>query len=335
MVVPLQTAASGSLSAVDTTSITSGEVVEELRKNEDRNIEQRQQMVELKEREADEAGQRAAIQREEAARETEQAAELRRQAETERQSIAEERRQVPEGTAPEEEASRQAALDEREANIAVRESEADKLEASAGEKERQADANEEFADRKMEEAGAERAAISEDQRELIAAANVRPEGGAPAGLIGIRLIDSDSPLGAPVLIDPSSGDALKTSALSAVRARSHVKANGKNIAISGESDGDSVHRLVEIDGETLQTVRQGADEINRESLIWVNGADLYSIVIGPDGQNYLARFNTDLAKQAQSLTAIHRFASLRFEGSVVITQDAGGGVITLDAQSLR
>ncbi|MDR0663384.1 MAG: hypothetical protein LBF80_04810 [Spirochaetaceae bacterium] len=47
------------------------------------------------------------------------------------------------------------------------------------------------------------------------------------------------------------------------------------------------------------------------------------------------RFNTDLVKQAQSPTAVHRFASARFEGSYIITQDVEGGVITLDKQSLQ
>jgi hypothetical protein len=336
MVIPLQTAIDGSLSAVDTSSITSGEVVDELRKDQDKSVEDRQQMVELKEREADEAEQKAAIQREEAASNMEQAEKLRNEAQEELRQIAEEREQPPAaGTSPEEEQARQAILDEREASAARKDAEADELAASAEEKERQAEANEEFAERKTEEANAERAAISKDQRELIDAANIPPQTASAAGLVGIRLIERNSSLGMPVLIIPSSGEELKRSSLNTVWARTFVKVDGKNIVIAGENGGDSIHRLVEIDGETLQTVKQGSDEINRESLIWVNGSDLYAIVSGANGQNYLGRFNTGLVKQAQSSTAVHGFATVQFEGGRVITQNADGGLIPLDAQSLQ
>jgi hypothetical protein len=334
MVIPLQTARDGSLSAVDTTSITSGEVIEELRKDDDRGVEQRQQMVELKEREADEAAQKAAIQREEVTRDEQKIAEERRKAEEERQKIAEERQQVPEGSTPEEEAERQAALDEREEAVAGKEADTDELEKSVEEKKQEASENEELAERKTEEANAERAAISEDQREMIASANIPSQSADASGVLGLKLLERNSSIAAPVLVIPSSGEQLKTSALNTVRARSLIRANGRAFAVAGENGGDSVHRLVEIDAATLQTVKQGADEINTESLIWVNGSNLYAIV-NADGQQYLARFNMDLAKQAQSPAPVHPFATVMFEGGRLLTQNAQGAVAALDAQTLQ
>jgi hypothetical protein len=355
MLIPLQTALGGSLSAVDTTSITSDEVIDEMRKDDDRGVEERRQMVDLKEREAEEAAQRAAIQREEIAREEESIAAQRRDAETERQRIAEERAALEktgetaaetgeagetgqENTAASVSArEREGDLDRREEAVAAAMSDADEREKALEEKRRQAEANEEFAERKIEEADAERSAISEDQREMIAASNIPAQNAAArgGGVLGVRLSGSDSPAGTPVLVDPLSGQTLKTSTLNSARARALVRVGGKIVAIAGENGTGSVHRLVEIDAATLQTVRQGPDEINSESLIWVNGASLYAIVNGGGGRRYLARFNTELEMEARSESAVHPFAAVFFEGGRLITENAEGDVLALDPQSLN
>jgi hypothetical protein len=59
------------LSSIDTTTISDSRVIEELRREDDRGVEQRRDMVDLKEREAAEAEQRARVERE-AIREEEQ-----------------------------------------------------------------------------------------------------------------------------------------------------------------------------------------------------------------------------------------------------------------------
>jgi hypothetical protein len=339
MLIPLQTATDGSLSAVDTSSITGSEVVEEMRKDADKNIEQRQQMVDLKEREADEAAQKAAIQREEIAGEEQRIAEQRNAVEAERRQIAEERGQAPEaavqaGAASAEEAERQAVLDEREAAAAEKEAELDAQEDALEEKRQEAAAAEEFAERKIEEADAERAAISEDQRELIASANIPPQTAPAAGVLGIRLNDRNSPVGTLVLVSPASGELLKISGLNTILARTIVRVDGKITAVAAESDG-VVYRLIAIDAVTLQSLKQSEDEISRESLIWVNGANLYAIVNTADGQQNLARFNTDLVRQALSTKTVHPFATVLFDGNRLITQNAQGTVQTFDAQSLE
>ncbi|MDR1363541.1 MAG: hypothetical protein LBJ35_05775 [Spirochaetaceae bacterium] len=339
MLIPLQTAADGSLSAVDTTSITSGEVVDEMRKDADKGIEQRQQMVDLKEREADEAAQKASIQREEVAREEQRIAEQRSAVEEEKQQIAEERAQVPAGTTPAEEAARQAVLDEREAAAASKEAALDAQEDDLEKQRQNAAAAEELAGRKIEEANAERAAISEDQRELIArelgaAANIPPQTAPATGILGIRLNERNSPVGTPVLVSPASGELLKVSGLTTIQARTLVRIEGKILAVAAENSG-GVYRVIVIDTTTLQSVKQSEDEINRESLIWTNGANLYAIVNTADGQQRLARFNTDLVRQALSASTVHPFASILFDGNRLITQNTQGAALPLDAQSLE
>jgi hypothetical protein len=334
MLIPLRTAADGSLSAVDTTSITDSDVVDELRKDEARGIEQRQQMVELKEREAEEAEQKAAIQRDEIAREEAGIAEQRREAEAERKRIEEERAAKPEGADAEDEADRQAALDQREAALAEKEAELEAREGTVEEKKAEAQAGEEFAERKAEEAAAERAAISDDQREMIGAGRTPPQA-APATVLTIKLTGPDSPAGMPVLVVPSTGEQTKASALNTVRARTLVNAGGKSIAIAGENGTAGIHRLIEIDPLTLEMVRQSEDEIHSESLIWLEGQDVYAIVNGTDGRQYIGRFNTELLKLSQSAITVHPFAAITFAGSRLLIQNAQGTVTALDAKSLK
>jgi hypothetical protein len=335
MLIPLKTAADGSLSAVDTSSITGAEVVEELRKDEDRGIEQRQQMVELKDREADEAAEKAAIQRDEIAREEAEIAGQRRETEAERRRIEEERAAtLSDGGSAEEEADRQAALDGREEALARKEAELEAREDQVEEKRKEAEANEEFAERKAEEAAAERDAISRDQRELIGA-GAAPQKVPPAAVLVIKLTGPDSPAGIPVLVVTATGEQLKASALNTVRARTLVQAGGKSVAVAGENGADGIHRLIGIDPLTLETLSRSEDEIYRESPVWVEGEDIYAILNGADGRRYIGRFNNELVKLSQSSISVHPFAAVIFSGDRLLIQDTRGIVTSLDAKSLE
>lgn len=60
IVIPLYDAANGDLSTVDTSVISDGNVIKSMQNDEDKNIDSRKQMVDIKEREADEASDKAA-----------------------------------------------------------------------------------------------------------------------------------------------------------------------------------------------------------------------------------------------------------------------------------
>ncbi|MDR2363499.1 MAG: hypothetical protein LBD65_03690 [Spirochaetaceae bacterium] len=348
MLIPLGTGAPGSLSALDTTILTSPEVVEELRGEDDRGIAQRKEMVDLKEREAGEAEQRAALQREaiveEEARivqERAEAAQERAAAAQERAEIAQERQQAqqaqaegraaPEATRQAEEqlAEREKALDQQEAEAAQREQDLDRQEQSLAEKEQEAQASEDFADRKIAEAQQERADIARDQQELLN----RPPQGAGAGVVGVRLTAPNSPLGRIVRMDTDSKAEIKTSDLNAVNARTFTSLGGKLIAVAGENRGTGAMRLIEINPATLETDKQGNDTIAPDSLLWTRGNDLYAITSAGDGL-YLGRFNTDLELQGRSTVTVHPFAALTFNGDSILTQRSDGSLVILDGGTL-
>ncbi|MDR2177231.1 MAG: hypothetical protein LBP20_04210 [Treponema sp.] len=97
ILIPLGLGQPHSLSAIDTSVVSDTQVVGELRKDGDMGIEQRQDMVDLKEREAEEAEQRAQEQRREAEAEQQRIDEERRQINEERRRLEEEQGQPPGG----------------------------------------------------------------------------------------------------------------------------------------------------------------------------------------------------------------------------------------------
>lgn len=334
MVIPLGTGRSGSLSAVDTSSIASRDVVEELRRDDDRGIEQRKDMVDLKEREAEQAAQEAALQREAIAEEERRIAEERAAAAREREEIARQRQQSEEEQAQQTQQQRQ----QEQERIAAREAEADKQEAELDRQEQSLDqqraeaaASETRAEQKTAEAQQEREDIARDQQELIDQAAAQPQ--TAAGILGVRIANADSPLGRIVQINPGIGSELRSSSLNTVNARTVAFIQGKLLAVAGENRGNGAIRLVEISTQTLEMLRQGDDDIHPGSLLWVNGGDLYAITVSGGVLN-LARFNTDFAVQAKSAIAVHPYASVIFQENRLLTQYGDGRAAILDAKTL-
>ncbi|MDR0447962.1 MAG: hypothetical protein LBH07_04775, partial [Treponema sp.] len=104
--------------------------------------------------------------------------------------------------------------------------------------------------------------------------------------------------------------------------------------IAGVNQGNSAIRLVEIDGDTLNMLKQGNDDIHQNSLLWVNGGNLYAITV-VNGKNYMARFDVNLVKQAQSEAEVHTYASCLIQGDRVLTQKTDGTPLLLNGQTLR
>ena len=340
MLIPLRTAADGSLSAIDTTTITSEDVIDRMREDDDRGIEQRQAMVDLKEREADEASQKAELQREAIVAEEQRIAAERRRIEEERAALERRRSQEAGSAGSENGAGSEGALSpdealsaeeaaQKEAELAAREEELAKSEEELAELRQDEEANLALAERKSEEAQAERKGISEDQAEVLGIA-APPAQSPPPSLLGVRLNPGAASVGRIVRINATNAAQIQSSELNTLNARTVTFASGKIIA-SANSGGKQF--LVEIDGATLQVVKQGQDELNKDSLIWLNGVSLYAISV-TGGKNYLSRFNADLVKQAASGAEIHPQATVIFQGDKLLTQNPSGAVIILNPESL-
>ncbi|MDR2517683.1 MAG: hypothetical protein LBC88_09940 [Spirochaetaceae bacterium] len=337
MVIPLMTAVSGSLSAIDTGSLTAPEVIDEMRSAEDRGVDSRREMVDLMEREAESAAEQSARQREAADREQERIDREREAAAAERERIAEERAETEAAAAagritPEEAARREEGLAAREEAAAETEERLGADEEAAAVQRREADASQALAEERETAAREQRQDIARDQQEIIAAQDAAREA-APVGILGVELSGADSTLGRMVRLNTATGDRLRAGALNTVNPRAITLAGGKLVAIAGESRGNAAIRLIEINQETLEMAAQGDVDIHPQSLLWSSGDNLYAMTVSGGGVR-LARFNTNLARVAESVIAVHPLGAPVIQGDILLIQRADGSVALLNAMDL-
>ena len=365
MLIPLGLGIAGPLSLVDTGSLTDPEVTEQLRQQPDLGMDTRIGMIDLMERQAEEAEQEAAIQREaireeeariererrEAEQQRQEAEQARREAEQRRQEAEREQAQIAQER--QDPAADQRALDERqreaeqaqrEAEQARREAEQQRQEAEQQEQElarqeeqletqrQQVEQIEQYAEERADDAQEERRILAEDQQTQITR-EVDSMPPPPQGILGASILSANNSLGRIVSLDPQSGQEIRRSVLNTVNIRSIAILGGRMLAIAGEARGDGAIRLVEINTQTLEMIKQGDDDISPESLLWVNGNDLYAIT-STGGSLYLARFNTELVRQARSAVTVHPFASVVIMNNYLVTQRADGSALLLNLRDL-
>ena len=335
MLIPLGTGLGGPLSAVDTSTISDARVTESLRQEPDASIDQRREMVDLREREAEEASQRAATQREairqeeeRIAREREEAARSEQQARQEQQRIAQERQQP--GADQEALDARQREAEEAAAQARQQQEELDSQQREVAAQSQDADRQEAFAEQRAAEAQQERQQIAQDQQAII---QQQPVAAQASGVLGASITMPGTSLGRLVRLDSETGRETRVSPLNAVNIRTVNQIGNRIFAVAGEARGSGAIRLVEINASTLEMQKQGDDNIAPNSLLWVNGQDIYAITA--DGSSlYIARFNTDLVLQARSAITVHPFASLLFNDSFLITQRQDGSAALLNPRDL-
>jgi multidrug efflux pump subunit AcrA (membrane-fusion protein) len=317
IVIPL---GHGGISSIDTSAISDSRVIEEMRKEDDQSVPQRQDMVDLKEREAENAQQQAQAERERIRQEEQRLAEERAQAERDRQRLQE---QQQAGTITEEQArAAQDELDRRDRDITQQE---DELDGRRDEAQRLDD----FAEQKIDEAQREREAIARDQQTAIAQGVVNI-------VLGITIEKENPPMGRLVRFDPATGEELRRSPLDTVHVRTVTFIDGKIITIAGENTRQGAVRLIEINQDTLTMAKQGDDDIRAGSLIWRGaGNDIYAIAADlGENKYYLARFDTNLVLQAKSAVTVHQEASVSIQQGQLLTQREDGSPLILNPASL-
>ena len=334
IIIPLGSGLGGQLSSIDTGSLIDPRVTEQLREEPDMAIDQRRAMVDLLERESDQAAQTAAAQREAArqeeeriARERAQAGQQQQEAQREREQVAQERQQP---------GADQAALDQRDRaalesqqQAQQQQEELDRQQQAVEERRQEAERQDAFAEQRADEAQEQRRQIAQDQQALMGQA----PGGQSSAILGTSILTPIASLGRVVLLDADTGNESRRSAMTTINTRTVTRINDKIIAIAGEDRGSGAIRLIEIDGETLEMVKQGDDNIAPQSLLWNNGQDLFAVV-SSDGRFYMARFNTDLVLQSRSSITVHDFASLLFSGNYIATQREDGSAVLLNPRDL-
>lgn len=332
IVIPLRP-----IGPVDTTTISDENVVNELRRTEDMGIEQRKDMVDLKEREVEQAEEQVEEKQEEIETEEAQIQEEHTEITVEREKIEQEREEIvpvenrpPDLEKAEQTAAKQEELDQREKELDKKEEELADRKASVEEKKEEVEQLRQFAEEKSQDAQKDRQEIAQDQQTLPI-----PPVTKVSGIPGVLLSTPSNPLGYIVTINPEDGKETNRSTVNTFNARTFIMHNKRLFAMAGaEGQSGAEIRIVEVDPESLEVIHKNDENIAPESLLWFNENSFYAIV-SSGGKYYLSRFDANLKKQAQSSAAVHPFSTVNIQGNVLLIQSSDDdSIIILDRYDL-
>ena len=356
IVIPLYDVNNGGLSTVDTSVISDSQVVKHMQEDDDKNVESRKDMVDIKEREADAAtekaqdAQKTAVQEQKKLNEekakTEEAkaqADEAQKAADEAQKTADEAKAEAEAH-PEDEALQQEA-EEKQAEADQKQAEADEKheeyaeqqEAEAEQQQRAEEAREEaaeqqsVADRKTSEAQSERKEIARDQQEVIRQEIANAN--APSAF-AIQLVDESSMLSGLVKVNTSTGEIIKSSPVRYIRNRTMFQSGENFVAIAGENSGNGAVKLVLLSPDTMEIIQESAESVAEDSVLVQDNGEYYCIV--QDGGNFvLAKYDASLNLKLKSEVAVKAATPVTISAQNIILSGADGSVKVLGKSDFK
>lgn len=346
IVIPLYNVERGGLSTIDTTVISDQQVIESMKQEEGKNIDARQQMVDIKERESSEAtarAQEAAQQAVTAQREANteranaqaaqtQAVQQQQQAEQAQanaelaQEISSQNPDDLEAQRAAEEAIRAAEEAQRLANEAkMRADEAERLAAEsqikADEARRIAALEQADSDRFQTEALNDRTDIAKDVQSII---NEQAENLRAISVYGLHVVDEARNLSTIVQMNSSNGNLIKQSPITFIRNRTFYRDANGFIAIAGEYSGNGTVRIVSIDLDTLTITKTGDENVAADSVLVKDGSDYYCVI--QDGNNYIvAKYDSNLNLRLRSPIYVKQSTPITDvgNGTLIVTEASG------------
>ena len=338
VVIPLaQDAAPGVLGTVDPGELGDERVIEELRSQEDRGVEERQEMVDLTERVIDEREEAIEDEERAVAEEEERIAAEEATVEAEREEVERERQEA-EDLPEEERAAAEEELDEREQALQERE------QAVAEDREEVETRREEVAEERQEVADLtdqireERERIARDTRALLDEREISEEVRglqgdlSPIYFLQVREVDGVV-LGRLVQINPVTGLLLNRSTEDQIVSRGYTFYDDRLLLIVATDDGG---RLAQFDVTSLDEVNRGEGEIFLASSMQVHGDPPRAYAVVREGGDWhLGRFDESLALIDRSVIAVNPYTTLAFAGEKVWIQTADDRIVALSLADLR
>ena len=341
IVIPLYDVNNGGLSTVDTSVISDSSVVQSMKEDDDKNVESRKEMVDIKEREADQASEKAKEAQKEATKEQkkleeekkktqekkEEAAQAEKKAE-EKQKIAEEN---PDDKKAQEEAKEaKTEAEEKKAEAKEQEKKQEEQQEKVEEKKEEAKEQQALADKKESEAQSERKEIAKDQSEV---QKKEAEQALMTTEFGIILSDEANMLSRLVKFNIENGEVIKNSPVAQIRNRTVYKEGDGFIAIAGENSKKGAVKLVTISTDTLEINAESDNEIAEDSVLVQDGKDYYCVV-NEGGKFYLAKFAGDLSLKLKSEIQVKSGTPVTVTESGIVVTDSNGRLRLLDKKDL-
>ncbi len=327
IVIPLYDV-NGGLSTIDTTVITSTEVVKRMQEDDDKNIEARKNMVDIKEREAEEAAKKAQDAQKTATEEKKKLVEVQKKtdkAKTEAETAKKQAEENPRDKKAQAEAQKKQETYEKQQTA---QKEQEKVVENA---EKTANEQQQMADKKNDEAQTERKTIANDQQEVI---KREIENSRAPSAYAIRLTDEASMLSGLIKVNTNNGEIIQSSPVTVIRNRTMFSAAGNFIAIAGENSGNGAVKLVLLSPDTMEITKESNEIVAEESVLVQDNGEYYCVIKSTNGWA-VGKYSADLTLLLKSNVNISPSTPMTITSEYVIVSETSGRVRLLKKNNLE
>jgi hypothetical protein len=354
IIIPLYDV-NGGLSTIDTSIISDKQVVQSMRNDEDKNIENRKNMVDIKEREAQTATDKAQESQKQAVEEQKKLADEKKllsqkkqEAETAQkdadsaqkeaaaaQQKAEENPDDQQAQQEVQEKKTSAEKKQAEAQtlqnaVAQQETETQKQEAVTQEAKQTAAAEQDKADKKQAEAQTERTEIAKDQQQVIDEAQKNM---TVSKVYGMKLTDQKNLLSRMVMMNAETGEEIKESPVTVLRGRVLLSAGDNFIAIAGENSGRGTIKLVLLNVPNMEIVKESTEVVAEDSVL-VQKGDAYYCIIKDRNKWVVGKYDKDLKLLLKSPVAVINATPILIDDTGICVTDEQGNSTLLKQSDL-
>ncbi|MBR5645634.1 MAG: hypothetical protein IKX23_03225 [Treponema sp.] len=315
IVIPLYDVNNGGLSTVDTSTITDSKVVEKMKDDDDRNVDSRKDMVDLKERESDEAAEKAQDAKKDAVEKQKEADQAKKEAEEAKKKADEN---------PDDKKAQQEAEDAKK--------KADEKQKEADDANKKAEEEQKFADKKQKEAQDERKEIAKDQDAV--QKKIEEESKMPSDY-GIIISDEPQQLSRLVKFNVDTGDIIKNSPVTVIRNRTIYHAPSQAfMAVAGVNSANGAIKLVLIDQDKMEIFRESNETLAADSVLVRDGSDYYC-VIDDNGKWVVAKYDETLTLKLKSPVSVMSSTPICIADTGIVVTSPSGKLILLSKQNLK
>ncbi len=340
IIIPLTGRGQGSLSAVDTTVISDKNVVESIKETDDKGIDVREDMSDLKNREAEEASENAKEAARSAAEAQKEVQEVKKEVEETKKAAEEAKEQAEEAQKeadenPDDEEAQQKALDaaieaqKRQEEAEKKQKELEEAQKRAEEEKQKAAEEQVFSDKKKEEAQKDTKEIEKDKKKI-----ETEEDKLVNVAYGLKISDKTKLLSSLVLIDSQTGEELKVSPVNVIRGRNIFETDSGLLTIAGKTGGNASIRLVLIDPLTLEITKQSNEPVY-ENAVLSTWNEYYYTVIQDNKKWVIGKYNKDLQLVAKSSVTVLDATPVYPSAGGICVVDEKNNICLLKAETLE
>ncbi len=327
IVIPLSSL-DGGLGSVDSGEISNDKVVDEVQKEPDRGLDERKDLVEMKEEEAEKAEEEAQIAQKKA---TESKQELEEEKDTLENLKEEAKKAEEEAKANPDDQEAQKKAEDTKDKVEVQEQVVEEKEGEIKDYQDEAKEKQDTADEKREDAQSDRVAIAEDQEDII---EDKIEDEILVVTYGLKLVNDTDMLSALVLIDTATGEVVKESSVNVIRNRVIYPEGKEYVALAGTTTDNAAIRLVKLDGVSMEILQQSEEQFAEESVLTKANDNYFAILKGSDGY-YLGKYNSSITKIVESKVKVLPKTPITVTDKGILVNDEFGKVTLLDSETLE